>query len=123
MKKAILFLLAASFIIGCSSKEPIKKDFQTADEILSKLDNLNQNLDTLPAVQNKKVNTYIIKNPATSEALRTQPKIMETLFLGYIDSSNNQVSDYFVSTVIEEGKWVNKTEKQKDNKHLGSINE
>lgn len=120
--KTVFFLLVASIMmIGCSSKEPVKKDYQTADEILSKLDNLNQNV--APAVQAKKVNTYIIKNPATSDVLVTQPKIMETLFLGYIDSSNNQVSDYFVSTVIEESKWVNKTEIKKDNRHLGSINE
>lgn len=122
MKKVFFLLIAGVLFSGCADKEPAK-DYQSSEEIFKKLDNLNNGVDTTNNTQTSKVNTYIIKNPAKSEALRTKPKIMETLFLGYVDNSNNQISDYYVNTVIDNGDWVNKSKSKKDVNNMGSINE
>ena len=124
MKKGLLFLLLATGLFtGCSNKNDVvenKKDFKSTNEVLENLNNLN---NTGNKLQETKVNTYIIKNPEKSTALRSQPKIMETLFLGYIDEKDNRISDYFVNTVIDSGEWIGKNGKSDSNKKLGGLNE
>lgn len=123
MKKGLFFLLLAGVLFsGCADKQPVKRDFQTTDEVLGSLNNLNNGVSEKKA-QETKTNTYIIKSPTKSNALRTPPKIMETLFLGYVDEKDNRVSDYFVNTVIDNGEWIGKSSTRKNQKNLGGLNE
>jgi len=127
MKKGLFFFLLAGVLFsGCAEKYDMTqnpKDFKTTDEVLGTLNNLNNGADNSNKAQETKVNTYIIKSPEKSSSLRTPPKIMETLFLGYVDEKDNRVSDYFVNTVIDNGEWVGKNSTKKNQKKLGGLNE
>ena len=125
MKKGLFFLLLAGILFsGCADKEPVKRDYQTTDEVFGTLNNLNNGADiNSNKAQETKTNTYIIKSPTKASLLRTPPKIMETLFLGYVDGKDNRVSDYFVNTVIDSGEWVSKNSTKKNQKKLGGLNE
>jgi outer membrane lipoprotein-sorting protein len=129
MKKGLFFLLLAGILFsGCAEKNDITqnpKDFKTTDEVLGSLNNLNNGVDDISTnkAQKTKTNTYIIKSPTKASSLRTPPKIMETLFLGYVDEKDNRVSDYFVNTVIDNGEWVGKNSTRKNQKKLGGLNE
>ena len=126
MKKSLFFLLLAGVIFsGCADKNDMTqnpKDFKTTEEVLGGLNNLNKS-NELQTKKEPKTNTYIIKSPTKSSSLRTQPKIMETLFLGYVDEKDNRISDYFVETVIDNGEWVGKNSSKKTQKNLGGLNE
>lgn len=127
MKKGLFFFLLAGVLFsGCAEKYDMTqnpKDFKTTDEVLGTLNNLNNGADTTNKAQETKINTYIIKSPERASSLRTPPKIMETLFLGYVDEKDNRVSDYFVNTVIDNGEWVGKNSTKKNQKKLGGLNE
>ena len=128
MKKSLFFLLLTGVLFsGCAEKNDMTqnpKDFKSTDEVLGSLNNLNNGADiTSNKAQETKTNTYIIKSPTKASSLRTPPKIMETLFLGYVDGKDNRVSDYFVNTVIDSGEWVSKNSTKKNQKKLGGLNE
>ena len=126
MKKGLFFLLLAGVLFsGCAEKNDMTqnpKDYKTTDEVLGGLNNLNKSTD-LNTKKEPKTNTYIVKNPSKSSSLRTQPKIMETLFLGYVDEKDNRISDYYVESVIDFGEWVGKNGSKKAPKNLGGLNE
>lgn len=128
MKKGLFFFLLAGILFsGCAEKNDMTqnpKDFKSTDEVLGSLNNLNNGFNTTSTkAQETKTNTYIIKSPTKASSLRTLPKIMETLFLGYVDEKDNRVSDYFVNTVIDYGEWVSKNSTNKNQKKLGGLNE
>jgi hypothetical protein len=121
--KIFFFLLAGILFSGCAEKTMVKKDFQTTDEVLGNLNNLNHDTLSKNKAQATKTNTYIIKSPQKSNALRTAPKVMETLFLGYVDEKDNRISDYFVNTVIDNGEWIGKNSTKTNKRNLGGLNE
>ncbi len=124
MKQIIFFfLIAGGLFSGCAVKEQPVRDYQTTEEVLGTLNNLNNGTEIKKKAQETKVNTYIIKSPAKASSLRTPPQIMETLFLGYVDGKDNRVSDYFVNTVINNGDWVGKNSTKRNQKKLGGLNE